>query len=165
MFSKNISALQKIYKIFDDIEFEECYECNNKCCHSPWFLKEEQDESLRFLKEKGINNPSISFLENSNGCKYAVNNRCQIYEKRPLDCRLFPLDLVEEDSEYWWVIFKNCSRYEEISKKLIPLIPKIEALFDDKNIFRQYERQIAVTKEVYPPYALKQYEKIVKLKK
>jgi Fe-S-cluster containining protein len=162
MSKETYSALQKIYKIFDDIDFEECYDCVNKCCHSPWFLKEEQEANKELLKEKYEN--SVSFLESSKGCKFAVNNRCQIYKKRPLDCRLFPLDLFEEDGEYWWIIFKNCSKYSEISKKLIPLIPTIENLFDE-NIFKQYQRSIAIAKETYAPYRLKQYKKIAKYKK
>jgi len=158
------STLQQIYKIFDNINFEECHDCVNKCCHSPWFLKEEQGASAQFLKEKGVSDSPVSFLGSTSGCKYAVNNRCQIYNKRPLDCRLFPLDLIEEDEEYWWVIFKNCSRHEEISKKLIPLIPKIESLFD-QNICKQYARQIAITKEIYAPSSLRQYKKIAKYEK
>jgi Fe-S-cluster containining protein len=163
MSEESYFTLQKIYKIFDNINFDECYDCVNKCCHSPWFLKEEQEVGKHLLEEKGIKDVSISFFGSSDGCKHAVNNRCQIYDRRPLDCRLFPLDLVEEHGEYWWAIFQNCSRYEEISKKLIPLIPKIESLFD-QNIFKQYQRQIAITFETYKPYRLRKYKKIAKYK-
>lgn len=40
------------------------------------------------------------------GCHFNVNGRCQIYEVRPLDCRLFPFDIVEKpNSDLVWVVY------------------------------------------------------------
>lgn len=36
-------------------------------------------------------------------------NLCSIYEFRPLDCRLFPLDIIFENGKYFWVIYPGCN--------------------------------------------------------
>lgn len=159
----NNTTLEKIYRLFDDINFKECYNCNTGCCHQPWFLKEEQVVLMNMLRKKyGDDTGFAKFFESSDVCRYFVDNKCQIYNERPLDCRIFPLDLIEEDDEYWWVILKNCSKYDKISEKLIPLIPKIETLLD-LNLVRQYKKQLAITKETYAPHKSKQYIKIKKI--
>lgn len=41
-------------------------------------------------------------------CYDTSTKRCQIYDNRPLCCRLYPLDLMEIDSAIWWVIHTEC---------------------------------------------------------
>lgn len=55
--------------------------------------------------------------------------------------------------------FHNLPKTKEIKGKLIPIIPKLEAIITPE-IFAQYKKQIALTKKIYPPYRLKQYKKI-----
>ncbi len=152
--------IQEAYKIFEGIDFSECDGCS-KCCYFPWLLKEEYNPHLdnfgKTIKEIG----SIAFIMDLTACKYAKENRCQLYQDRPLDCRLFPLDIIEEDGIYYWCIFTICPQHNEIREKLIPLIPRLEALITPE-IFKQYEKQISITKNIYLPYRLKQYEKIRK---
>lgn len=38
---------------------------------------------------------------------FFVNNKCSIYECRPIDCRLFPFDFKEIDGEYWLVCYNS----------------------------------------------------------
>jgi len=42
------------------------------------------------------------------GCMFMNehNGRCGIYETRPVDCRLFPLDVKKFDSHYYWVCYE-----------------------------------------------------------
>ena len=47
--------------------------------------------------------------QEENECKFFVNNRCSIYEDRPIDCRLFPFDFKEIDGEYWLICYKDVS--------------------------------------------------------
>lgn len=42
-----------------------------------------------------------------NGCVFFVNNKCVIYDERPLDCRLFPFDFKEIDGEYWLIYYDD----------------------------------------------------------
>jgi Fe-S-cluster containining protein len=157
MISQFNPVIQQAYRIFEEINFSECNGCS-ECCYFSWLLKEEYKPHLDNFGKAVKNIGSVAFIEN---CKYAKGNRCDIYEDRPLDCRLFPLDIIEEDGKYWWCVFTICPKHKEIREKLIPLIPKLEAVITP-NMFEQYKRQIALTKEIYPPCRLKQYEKIRK---
>lgn len=40
-------------------------------------------------------------------CIFFVNNKCSIYEYRPLDCRMFPFDFREINGEYWVVYYNK----------------------------------------------------------
>ncbi len=161
MISQFAPIMQKAYQLFNGINFSECNGCS-KCCYFPWLLKEEYNPHLKNFGKtvKEIND--VAFIMDLTACKYAKENRCCLYEDRPLDCRLFPLDIIEEGGEYYWCIFTICPQHEQIRNKLIPLIPKLEA-FITPGIFEQYKKQIALTKTIYPPYKLKQYEKIAHL--
>lgn len=168
MISPLMKIVQQAYQVFEGINFSECDGCSKCCnfsecegrsegCYSPWLLKEESlslsDIGLA-VNEIG----SVAFIDGA-VCRYAKENRCHLYEDRPLDCRMFPLDIIEEEGRYWWSIFTICPKHKEIREKLIPLISKLEAIITPE-MFEQYKRQIAITKEIYPPYQLKQYEKI-----
>jgi len=162
MLSQFAPIIQETYKIFEGINFSECDGCS-KCCYFPWLLKEEYNPHINNFGKIVKEISSVAFIMDFTSCKYAKENRCYLYEDRPLDCRLFPLDIIEEDGEYWWCIFTICPKHQKIREKLIPLIPKIEKLITPE-MFEQYEKQIALTKKIYPPYKLKQYEKISKFK-
>jgi len=152
----------EIYKIFEEIDFSECNGCS-KCCFFPWLLKEEYDPHLENFGMNVKQIESTAFIMDFTACKFAECDRCHLYKDRPLDCRLFPLDIIEENGQYWWCIFTICPVHLEIRKKLIPLIPLLENNITPE-VFKQYKKQIAITKEIYPPYKNKQYEKIKKFK-
>jgi Fe-S-cluster containining protein len=154
-------VIKDFYGLFEAIKFSECVECS-KCCYFPWLLKEEYDPHLENFGKTVTEINSVAFILDFTACIYAKENRCHLYEDRPLDCRLFPLDIIEDEGTYWWCIFTVCPKHEIIRDKLIPLIPGLEARITEK-IFDQYRQQIKITKDLYPPYRLKQYEKIVPL--
>jgi hypothetical protein len=149
-------VVRSLYDIFKGIDFTECKDCN-KCCFSPWFLKEEYEYFLDKFQQTIKEVDSIDLIPEF--CVYKKENKCTFYKDRPLDCRMFPLDIIEEDNVYYWIIFTTCPKHQQIRKKLIPLIPKLEEKITG-DILRQYKDQIAVTKKIYDPYRLKQYEKI-----
>ena len=40
------------------------------------------------------------------GCAFFANGQCEIYEDRPIDCRLFPVDIREErDGTLVWIVY------------------------------------------------------------
>jgi hypothetical protein len=155
----NAHIIEQLYDIFNGIEFSECNGCT-KCCFFPWLLKEEHQVQVRNFGKEGIRKiDGVSFILDETHCKFAKDGKCHAYASRPLDCRLFPLDIIEENGKYYWCIFTICPKHEEIRQKLIALIPKMEMLITDE-IFEQYKEQIAITKKAYPPYKLRQYEKV-----
>ena len=51
--------------------------------------------------------PYQTLKHNGNsGCYFYKNRQCEIYPVRPLDCRLFPFDIIEDDDgEPRWIVY------------------------------------------------------------
>ena len=44
--------------------------------------------------------------EGAGGCYFHKNGRCEIYPVRPLDCRFFPFDIIEDDEgDLRWIVY------------------------------------------------------------
>lgn len=63
------------------------------------FSKMYKDSSLKDLYQ----------MKRKNGaCYFYRNNKCMIYEMRPIDCRIFPYDIkLEKDGNYYLVYYKS----------------------------------------------------------
>jgi Fe-S-cluster containining protein len=74
------------------------------------------DESVRVIKTS------------DNGCYFYKDGKCSIYSERPIDCRLFPLDIIENSQGgLTWIAYTNlCHRefdpreYLKGAKLLLP---------------------------------------------
>ena len=53
------------------------------------------------------------------GCLFYRNNKCQIYDVRPLDCRIFPLDILEAGGHFYWIIYDTFCRQEIECERLV----------------------------------------------
>lgn len=51
--------------------------------------------------------PYQTLTHNGNsGCYFYKNGRCEIYRVRPLDCRFFPFDIIEDDDDNLrWIVY------------------------------------------------------------
>jgi len=159
------SKIQQLYKVSEGIVFSECMGCSEHCCRMPEMLKEEHDfMSSKFDDKKFKKIRDTNFILGYEQCIFFnEKSGCEIYKYRPFVCRIFPMDLLEEDGEYWWCIYTTCSKCVELQEKLEPLIPKLESLIT-RDIFEQYVNQDIVAKEAYGAYKNKQYRKISKFK-
>ena len=46
--------------------------------------------------------------EGDEGCFFFKKGRCEIYPVRPLDCRLFPFDIIEDDDgKLRWILYTD----------------------------------------------------------
>lgn len=71
---------------------------------------------------------------------------CDIYEKRPVDCRFFPFDILQIKGKFVWIFWKircpflDSGNKEEFEKCLQDheqnLIPKFKEYIDDYTKFR-----------------------------
>ena len=113
--------------------FNICSNCvgnNSTCCcdtnvDSPMLLPNEVEaisKKMKIEKEtfskkvdlaKMNNDYSLKDLyqmkrdEESNSCYFFRNNKCTIYDIRPIDCRIFPYDIkLEKDGNYYLVYYK-----------------------------------------------------------
>lgn len=54
-------------------------------------------------------------------CFFFQNNRCSIYNDRPIDCRMFPFDFKEIDGEYWIIYYNEICQAIPSSKEEIEI--------------------------------------------
>lgn len=149
--------INEIRDLFDDVDFgPSCHECGAQCCFLPWLPKEELDLVTEFRNiVETIGN--VSFFMNRARCKF-VNSEgvCEIYALRPLDCRLFPLDIIEQDGRYYWCFYTICPTLSTMKHLLESKIPEIEPRISDA-LWNQFKKQIEISKEIYEPYKNRQY--------
>jgi hypothetical protein len=144
---------ERLYALLEGASSPACLDCA-QCCEMPW-VAEGEAETLPTETSAGVR-----FGGSDCGRCSALHGRlCSIYESRPLDCRLFPLDIVEHEGEYWWCIFLNCRAPDELAAVLVPRIPSLEAAMTPK-LWNQFRQQIALTRSTYPPYAAGNYRLI-----
>lgn len=73
-------------------------------------LKEKQDNFSIAREDLGSGVRIIR--TDSKGCYFYRHGRCDIYETRPLDCRLFPFDLTEEDGRLILIGYKSLGPFQ-----------------------------------------------------
>ena len=57
-------------------------------------------------------------LQKENGdCIFLYNGKCKIYPFRPIDCRLFPLDVELKDGRYVWIKYSLCEGSKQVMTK------------------------------------------------
>ena len=126
MFSAHNRANLDI-KLFNHASLKACTDCSgSKCCGAisyggiiePPFLtafdisqiKEglglQPDEFSDLRKNPNTGN-HVRFLKTNpdGGCFYLDSGRCKIHDFRPVDCRLFPMDIRKLEGDIKWVIY------------------------------------------------------------
>jgi Fe-S-cluster containining protein len=121
-----------------------CAECE-RCERSVVYLSPRERQAARALDLRLYGTGAATRI-NRQGCRCPFYDQpsygCRIYPDRPLICNLFPLDILENESDgrYWWVAFGAC---EELARG--KLRGRIEEL-----------RRLAVEIDRRMPLALKQ---------
>lgn len=114
---------------------DHCKECQCPCCtlNIPPFLTKQDIQKISNIYNMKIGNfvdiktrrDGISVFyarQNKNGhCMFynEKTKKCNIYENRPTDCRLFPLDIIKENNHYYWIKYDICKLSNNISKEMI----------------------------------------------
>lgn len=152
MTSDTRKVMERIRELFGEINFyDACPDCKGQCCKLPWITDDECSLVRLFPTEVKTLDGTRFFLDEKR-CKFlGEDERCAIYPQRPLDCRLYPLDIIEEEGRYYWCLFTDCPGWRNMRTLLDPLIPKIESEITAP-LWQEYKRQIAITKEIYEPY-------------
>ena len=64
----------------------------------------EFGKKIYITDEERLRLPKIN---ESHPCKY-LNGKglCEVHPKRPIDCRLFPFDIIKKENKFYWIIWK-----------------------------------------------------------
>jgi Fe-S-cluster containining protein len=78
-----------------------------------------------FVEERmnPITGNTVSFVSpaEGHGCRFhdAGSGKCNIYDARPIDCRLYPLDVLFQDGKYYWILWQYCEITAEDLQSLL----------------------------------------------
>lgn len=146
--SPYILTLESEHKV-DKGTYKFCNDCVGKrkcCCNSskvdmPILLPFEVEKISKITKrnidefaEKKTNNLYQMKRENDDekkGCIFFQNNKCSIYDTRPVDCRLFPFDFKEIDGEYKVIYYdKICDSIPIVQEEIDMCAYNLRPLLD-----------------------------------
>ena len=106
-------------------------------------VKETGLQESDFVDNLSISGNNIKVLRtevDGRGCIFFENEtrRCGIYRSRPLDCRLFPLDVAKEDEKYYLILYTDVCPVDPdlIGESIQPAIDEIFPLL--KDYIREY---------------------------
>ena len=80
--------------------------------------KKHKDGEIKLLKRKS-----------SGECLFfdTDKKKCKIYDFRPLDCQLFPLDIYEEKGKYFWICYNVCKLGRVSSGRIQEMVRNAES--------------------------------------
>ena len=115
-----------------------CGHCN--CCHiAPPFLTPEECQAIQKCTDKPVEEFAI-LKTDGNEVFYVMRQgqdkrcvffdgsklQCNIYPVRPLDCRLFPLDICYDGQKFRWVMYNDFCKIKVDKSKLLSMVDSIE---------------------------------------
>ena len=125
--------------------WKECLDCKTTCCNhevaSQLFVTEDEQ---KFISDN-CPNEIESFNNGYLPCVFLADNQlCKIHKIKPIDCRLFPFDLILEDGKFFWIIreidcqiVENEDNFEEYLRNFEEnIIPDFEHYLEPYAIFR-----------------------------
>lgn len=142
---KREGANQKL-TVLTDFSRESCRVCSHtSCCKlEPAMLTNEDVKRIQkrtkleiedFSRKRNIDGQKIRFLrrKKDGSCFFLDSeNKCSIYKDRPVDCRIFPLDIDVQDGIYKWIYYDLMS---------------VDNPCGDKSLSREYYMQMALEAE------------------
>lgn len=166
------SDLDRAYQDVADFYGLTCEGCQDNCCQSPFFINTLVEhlylmEGLHSLTEAkkteifqranayqaGYSRTSKAETEFKMFCPLNMNQRCILYEYRPVMCRVYGVPGVLESPKGGTVEFSGCKRFEslgrEVTKRLqrtgyYRRVAEIEAALRRKLVYYQkYKKTIA----------------------
>lgn len=121
-----------------------CMNCpvNSVCCsvssrggvvESPYLMPSDikaisemtslQEEAFVENRINPLTGNVVSFVSppEGHGCRFhdIAGGKCGIYNARPIDCRLYPLDILFKDGNYYWILRQYCDITDEDLKALV----------------------------------------------
>ena len=148
--------------------FTQCTSCPTKggCCasfnkiNSPTLNKDELNNIKKRIKNdqfyKKINENLFQLKVKNKKCIFYQNNNCIIYHERPIDCKLYPFDIIKKDENYYLIIYlldciniNNFITENHNIDRLVNLVtPWIENFTDKRNFTKMKKLNYRIIKKI-----------------
>ncbi|MCV0400782.1 MAG: YkgJ family cysteine cluster protein [Nitrosopumilus sp.] len=151
-----------------------CGNCNHKnCCTDSAvplvfpteldLIKKNHSQYANYLQTVKINGVLINAItkkNNSNECVFwdGATGRCKIYESRPIDCRLYPFDILFVNGDYYWIVYscneKSDWNWSEIHLKSLEDYEGFDDLMNNIDSFSEHTKMILPNESEKTPYSI-----------
>lgn len=151
-----------------------CGDCDHKnCCTNSAVplvflkdlekIKKKDSDYEKHIKTVRINNVDVIAIKkkkNSTECVYwdADLGGCTIYESRPIDCRLYPFDIMNIDNSYHWIVYtcnaKSDWTWTENYLKILEKDEGFDELMNNIDLFSEHTKMILPTESEKTPYEI-----------
>jgi len=138
---------EDLKKLYDVIQKNTIFNEKEICENCPIICSREQkwhwllpNEVERLKNKMWIENKFGSFFFEGGKCPLLKNTNCDIYENRPLECKLSPLSLYYKNGKLSWIIDISCPYFKKYGKnkmfwkKVNKFINTIEDCFTENTI-------------------------------
>jgi|CXWL01.1.fsa_nt_gi Fe-S-cluster containining protein len=126
-------------------------------------IKTIDPEYLQHVKTIEINKKNIITIKkkkNSTRCIYLNDetNRCMIYESRPMDCKIYPFDILFLHNAYHWIVYScNADSNWNWSEGFLETLENDEGfdeLMKNIDIFSEHTNMILEKESKKTPYVV-----------
>lgn len=106
-----------------------------------------------FLNFYDVHDTNLFTLKIKNtDCIFFKNGKCCIYDIRPLDCRLYPFDIIKQNDKYYLILYKlSCFQEKDLLKNLDEIDLLVEKV---KPWIQTFTNEICFTKMQKMKYSI-----------
>ena len=118
------------------------------------------DNYLKTVMINGENVNAIKKKNNSSECIFwdSSSNGCSIYDSRPMDCRLYPFDLILIDDSYHWIVYscneKSDWTWTESHLTSLENDEGFDDLMNNLDLFSEHTNMILPVESDKTPYTI-----------
>jgi len=151
-----------------------CGNCNHKnCCTDSAVplvfskdlekIKKIDPQYIKHLKTIEISGIQVNAVKKKEGlteCVYwdALTGGCKIYESRPIDCRLYPFDILYVDDSYHWIVYscneKSDWTWSENHLKILEKDDGFDDFMQNIDLFSEHTKMVLPSESEKTPYII-----------
>lgn len=106
-----------------------------------------------------LNVGEIHRMSNGN-CMFLQNGACTTYKNRPIECRLYPFDILLVDNEYTWVLWNIACSDHYTKDEMLEVVKNFES-YVLHDVRFDYVKQYVSHHSIMQPEKYNSYEKII----
>ena len=126
-------------------------------------IKKIDLQYIKHIKTIEINGEQISAIKKKEGSTECVfwdsdTGGCTIYESRPMDCRLYPFDILYVNNSYQWIVY-SCNKdsdwsWSEDHLKSLENDDGFDELMKNLDVFSEHTKMILPSESEKTPYTI-----------
>lgn len=149
-----------------------CGKCDHKnCCTNSAVplvfgndlekIKKNNPQYMQYLKTIEISGQDVFAIKKKEGlseCVFWDGNAdgCKIYESRPIDCRLYPFDILLVENSYRWIVY-SCNKnsdwtWSETYLQALEMDEGFDDLMSNIDLFTEHTNMVLPTELEKTPY-------------